>query len=292
MQNPAAIHHYIPIFWTRQWADDGDGQVVRFTKPYHKVIDRRVAPERCFSEKNLYALPGGGPAKQILEEHFFKQLDDLASRALRKMNRFPMEKLSPEETLGWSNFIVSLFHRAPEHLEATKAAGSRIWRNPKPSFEKQYQDMRSPTDPTEYSEYIARRSDHAIETDVLRNLPYLIMNKNISEHLVKCHWVKFPVPDNEIELVLSDDPLLRTNGIMVPGGHFAMPLSPRQLLIIAPERSTIKNIDRVPIKHLVKEMNSWSVQSARKIVVASNLDQMKFISKHFGTVPRPPMYQN
>lgn len=255
------------------------------------MVDRRVTPARCGWRRDLYAIPDAGVSAQILEEKLFKRIDTAAARALHMMLTPTVTTLDPAATLGWVTFIQSLFHRSPENMRVTKLAGKEVWRATLPEFRDAYTAIRAADDPLTFEEYVEKRDPIEAEQSLLWSLPRLIMNDTVGQHLQSIPWVQFHVPPDEPELLLSDDPMMRTNGIKTPNGHIAMPLSPRRLLVIASERSTIKSIDDVPIRQLVKDMNKWTVASARHFVVASDTRQAPFIKKHFGTSPKPSLNQ-
>lgn len=288
MQNPARKHHYIPEFYTKWWAGT-DGRVERFTKHRH-IVDRRVHPARVGWQWDLYQIPHtDGPEAQAVEERFFRQLDDIASVALKKMNASPMVQLDVRETSAWSVFMMSLLHRTPEYLSATKETSRRMWQEMIPEVRERYETLRTSTDPETFEEYVAQRDPAETDRSLMWNLPHLIANARIGSVLNQMEWHALDVPVAEPSLLLSDDPLARTNGILNPGGHLAMPLSPRRLLVVAHEADTMRSIDRMPIRQLVKNMNKWTVESARHFVVATDLSQAPFIRKRFGTNPKTPL---
>jgi hypothetical protein len=282
MANAPHKHHFIPIFYSKAWAGQ-DGQVVRFTKPYRSVIDRRVHPAAVGWEEGLYTIPDA-PAEreQALEERFFKQLDNVAAVAHRKLIANPQIKLDGRDLTAWSTFIMSLLHRSPEHLRSTKEAGKLMWRR---ALEELRDTGRATPEAVE--EYLSASGSQEDVKAILRNLPALISNPNIGQFLNDCHWIRVPIPADEIELLLSDDPLARTNGLRTEDGHVAMPLSPRHFLVAGYKRETVDRIGSMKIRHLVKNMNKWTVSRARHFVVASDTSQAHFIERHFGTDPIP-----
>lgn len=209
------------------------------------MVVRRVHPTRVGWEKDLYSIPGtAAHLAQSLEERFFRQLDDVAARALRKMNPRPIVPLTAVETSAWSVFMLSLLHRTPECLQATKDAARRMWTEVLENVRDQYSDLRSDTDPASFEEYVSSREPAAAEQSLLWGLPELIANPRIGQFVNDMHWAARDIPFNQPELLLSDNALARTNGIRVPGGHLAMPLSPRRLLLIAWERDFAERLKR------------------------------------------------
>jgi len=232
---------------------------------------------------DLYKIPDA-PAEyeQALEEEFFKRLDNDAAVAHQKLIASPMVKLTGTELSAWSTFILSLLHRSPGHLSATKKAGVIFW---KQALQEIRNDGRA--SPAVIDEYLRLSGPHEGEKAILRNLPALISNPKIGQFLNSCKWAVIEAPQGEIALLLSDDPLVRTNGLRTPEGHIAMPLSPRHLLIAAWKLETVQRIRALPIQQVIKMMNAWTVRSARHFVIAPDLRQQPFIEKHFGADPVP-----
>jgi hypothetical protein len=291
--NPPRKHHYLPVFYTKWWAGP-DGRVERFSKHGDTIVDRRVSPSRVGWQKDLYRIPQTAPGyEQAIEQLFFKDLDNKAALALWTMNRATRstrKPLSQLEVSAWATFMMSLFHRSPEYLADVKRAGQRLWLQPSdPDLEAKYAALRGTEDPATYEEYVASRDPKEAEIDTLWNLPHLIANPRIGEVLVRLPWVWFDVPTDCPELLLSDHPLLRTNGLRKPDGHLAIPLSPRRFLLVAANDDIRRKIDQTPVKELVKALNRHTVQNARRFVVASDLKQARFIRKHFGSDPRPSL---
>lgn len=288
-QNPPRRHHFIPEFYSRQWAG-ADGLMERFTKPRDIVVDRRVPPKRVGWQRDLYTIPlSGKDEAQGLEEGFFRVLDDLAAKALAKLLQPQIPQLTDIESSAWATFMRSLMHRSPSDLTATKRAAERIWGRVGPDVHKRYLELRRPADPPTYDEFLAARNPLETERTTLEFLPKLLTGQKIGDFMTKLDWLTFDVPPGEFELLLSDNPLLRTGGLTLPGAHMAMPLSPRRLLVAVPERAVALHIDKQPVGRLVKALNRWTVESARHFVVARDLSQQLFIQRHFGVAPQPPI---
>jgi len=55
--NEPINHHYLPVFYLKQWCGD-DGKVVRYYRPYREVVPSTVIPDNTGYEPNLYTLEG------------------------------------------------------------------------------------------------------------------------------------------------------------------------------------------------------------------------------------------
>lgn len=231
-----------------------------------------------------------GEAAQVLEQHYFRKLDTAAADVLRKLTMPPRPVLSGKDRDIWIRFMLSLLHRSPNYLESVKMMGEQVWNETQPELASRYDQLRGADDPATVEEFLRARNPVATEQHVLLNVPRLLANPGVGEVLAKAHWRRFVVPHDERRLLLSDDPIARTNGLLIPQGHLAMPLSPNYLLVVAPDLAVIRAIENVRPRDTFALMNKWTVQSARHFVVASDLSQAAFVRKHFGADTKAGLY--
>lgn len=113
------------MFYQKRWAGR-DERVCVYSKPHVEVKALRRHPDQVGLEYDLYTIPGVEfEAASHLERRFFLQTDNDASQALAIFEHDPKAPLGARLRSGWSRFIMSLIHRAPEdvatfHREAAK----------------------------------------------------------------------------------------------------------------------------------------------------------------------------
>jgi hypothetical protein len=181
----------------------------------------------------------------------------------------------------WIMFVRSLLHRSPSNLAEYQSTGVKVWRETLKKMEARYDELRQDTDPPSHAEYVASLPPMHGAARVLESLPTTLASNYVLQELSKAPWLLFNVPNSSPSLLLSDAPIVRTNGFHTENGHIAMPLSPRRFLLIARDRKVAESIDRTPIRQLVKSLNRSVVEQARHFVAATDLRQISFISKHF-----------
>lgn len=83
MEQKLPKHHYIPVFYLKEWARP-DGRLTEFSRPTGKdVIPRRTSPKGTGYVRGLYRLDGPNEAaSEAFERIFFHQVDNLAKEAL------------------------------------------------------------------------------------------------------------------------------------------------------------------------------------------------------------------
>ncbi|WP_077145201.1 DUF4238 domain-containing protein [Sphingopyxis sp. KK2] len=283
MQADPAKHHYVPEFYLREWAG-ADGRLERYTRPTPKKIAvRRVFPSQMGFSRNLY----DSPNEKLLERHWletrvFQQIDSCAANVFRKLNDEPPGELTGEDVNAWSVFVRAQFYRTPEGLRAVKESGAQEWLAALDAARDRYQELKSISDPDLFEDYVSLQTEGDIERSVLRTLPGIFSSERVVRILNELHYRIMDTGPSVPQFLISDDFLARTNGLLVENGHFAMPISPRRLLVMTVRRETFDRIGRMTDKELVTAVNRWIVESARHFVGATDLSQDRFIRNRFG----------
>ena len=68
--NEPINHHYLPVFYLEQWCGD-KGKVVRYYRPYRKVVAAPISPDYTGYEPYLNTLEGFPPdLRASIETHY------------------------------------------------------------------------------------------------------------------------------------------------------------------------------------------------------------------------------
>jgi hypothetical protein len=118
--NDPICHHYNPQFYLREWAG-ADGRLVRFYRPYQRVVPAPISPEYTGFEERLYTLEGAADP-QIVETGFFSPVDNAAAPVLERLillgpRLVPVRDLDNKQRSDWTRFLMSLVSRSPQSLE-------------------------------------------------------------------------------------------------------------------------------------------------------------------------------
>ncbi len=185
-------------------------------------------------------------------------------------------------------FIISLLHRGPDSLVAAKVAGSEHFEVARREVRQRYAELREEGDPATFEEFEAEEAYNAADHAFYRSFVKLMVNENVIDFMARMHWRKVTRDSVAPSLLLSDDPLLRTNGFAKADGHFAFPLSPEAMILAFYEEEFASEVMRQSVKQLFVSMNMQTVGAARHFVVARDEKQTRFIRNRFGLTPRPP----
>jgi hypothetical protein len=281
-QDPAK-HHYIPEFYLRRWIG-ADGRLDRYDRPIPgKIMVRRSYPSEVGFERHLYTSLAEPESQQNwMETRLFQVIDSRAAKTLEKLNQNPAPSLSLEDMSYWSVFIRSLHHRTPSRLRDFKTSGHSQWLIAIDKAKSQYSTLKSENDPPTFEEYRLLHTSETVDLLVLRVLPGILFGERVGIFLNNLHKRIYRLPDGLPDYLISDAMLAMSNGLQVAGGHYAIPLSPRSLLIAAYEKDTIVASDEMEPYEMLKAMNRWVVGRARYFVGARDRSQDRFIRNRFG----------
>lgn len=267
--NHPTNHHYLPEFHLKRWADE-QGRIFRFTKPHDALVTRHVFPSQLGFERNLYTVIDPSSNEPFeLETKFFQNVDSQAATAVRKITE--KSALGEDELRSWAIYVRSLMHRTPDDLVRFRNAALAQLKT----------TTRMLAENASIQPALAARTEFDDELIILKTLRRIILNENILSLLVKCHWVAIDLTQANHTLMISDHPVIQTNGLLVEGGHIAMPISPCLLCLGAPNKATVDLIASQSVNWLAKQTNFQVVGGARHFVAATDASQTEFIRKHF-----------
>lgn len=285
-------HHYIPVFYLKRWAGR-DGRLCEFSRPHKDVVPLRRAPSGTGFVDGLYALKGFPPElTQQVEERFFKTVDDGAAEVLRLLEKDgDRALLSVEQRSSWSRFILSLLTRCPEDLANFRNSWAAKMNRVDEEGERRYAEIRGPDDPATLAEYIATEPEEVREKFAFEAYMKLIDNPRIGGKLNMMPWKVVDVDDGRFSLLTSDRPVIRTNGLLVPRGHLALPIGPSKLFVMAAEEETLRGIASVRPRDLVRDCNRSVVESAVRYVYGLSDGQLRYVRAHMGINPEPRLFK-
>tara|TARA_R110002051_G_scaffold95293_6_gene165266 strand:- start:13107 stop:13562 length:456 start_codon:yes stop_codon:yes gene_type:complete len=114
---------------------------------------------------------------------------------------------------------------------------------------------------------------------------------NVARTIHYMLWHVIDTSDADFDFLTSDRPVIRTNGIMIEGGHLAIPIGPRKLFIAAKDDAALRPILALSSRQLVRECNRQMCDYAVKFVYGIDDSQLPFVSKHFATKEQPRLTQ-
>ncbi len=266
-------HHYIPVFYLKQWAD-ANGRLLKFSRPYGETVKHELtSPKKTGYERGLYRVPNlPEDLAEIVEREFMTKMDDLASEVLREFIANVLHGWTLARKEAWSRFIVGLTLRNPENLDRLKAALQCYVDENYDKWRREYEATKKP-DARLFGEIDALEPVKATLITLARS----INNKSLLDKISGLQWGMVDVAGTKYRLVTSDRPVVRTDGLNKPDSHLAVPLSPTRLFIATNNQRTTTKFQSIPPRDLVMAMNKRVVRNALKYVWDTDLTNERLI---------------
>ncbi|ARO31722.1 hypothetical protein NXC14_CH03837 [Rhizobium sp. NXC14] len=289
-QNPSHKHHYIPQFYMKRWTG-GDGQLEIYEKHPRGVNNRRGAPKSTGYQRKLYAMDGfPNEEASAFEKVFFEPADTKASLALAAMERGKFIS-STELRSGWSRFLMGLLLRCPEDVAIFRDNWDDYLSDTSVEIEERYAAQRKKGDPETLVAMIKSRPLKDRQLTMFRIFKTLLDHKNVGNHINQMEWQVLDLSDARFQLLTSDRPIVRTNGLKGEGGHLGLAVSPTALFVATNTKEFMKQILRADPNELVRANNERVVEGAAKYVYAADRTQARFIQNHIGRIPEPRLIE-
>lgn len=251
-------HHYIPVFYLKQWSDC-DGRIRYYVYKNGHFVSDTIAPKNTGYERGLYSVYPDDEQidSNIVEEAYFKKIDTHAANALSILTTDGVGALIEDRVNldHWVRFLVTLRMRDPISLtKMIDEINSRI----------------STNDPRGVA-----LKNFLFEAE---NLKTKILNKEAN-----CDVFEFD--DSKFDLLTSDSPLgFESPEKWVKLNLIALPIGPRKLFVVGFEHKKVVMLKAVAHTDLVRWFNQKLVEHAHKIVWAHDDKQRRFIQNR---LPKP-----
>jgi hypothetical protein len=289
-------HHFLPVFYLKQWASYTDGKLLEYTIKHGKLISKRVGPRGTGFETDLYSFPElPNQAAQYLESVVLQDFDNKASSALQQHLRMSSDPWDAEIRSAWSRFVMGLILRHPDVMQEIRVAAKSLWDKGHDETQRGYEAIRKPNDPVTFEEYMVL---HDPTTELKARLNMIIRafdNIQIGTHINSMKWAIVDLTGSPDILLTSDRPVTRY-ALSKPSGSLFLPISPRKLFLAANDQSTIDDLANGDEHEIVKKANALVVRRARRYVYSRDKWLHDFIkdnmSKEKETTPLFPDLTN
>jgi hypothetical protein len=281
-------NHYFPIFYQKRWAG-ADGQVCLYSKPYKELKAIRRHPSRIGFQYDLYTIPGvDSQTASHLERRFFLQTDNDAAEALSLFETDPKAPLNQRVRSGWTRFVISLIHRAPEEVAIFTRQVAEHLAYAEKEFEQNYSSLRRPDEPETFVEFKLKRPSNLEGRAAAILIQRVIDNQAVGNRFNRMIWT-IVSPPSTYTFVTSDRPIVMTNGLNRPDSHLAIPIGPRKLFIASNEQAIVDQVVAWKPDDLVSFVNNRVVLQARRFCIGTDDRQLRFVANRFGAqLPSSP----
>jgi hypothetical protein len=282
-------HHFIPVFYLKQWCNPATKKLVEYSKKHGKFLTKHVGPRGTGFQTDLYSFPELPPDQaQHLEKVFLQYTDDTAARALAFHLNPPKEpgKWTAELVNGWSRFLLSLHVRHPDVMVEIREALKQIWIKSGEKSQQDYEQIKKPDDPPTFDEYIAKVDPLIPYKARVNSVAKAIDNEYVINHFNSMWWTVVNISQVPRRLLTSDRPFA-TADLLKKEGVLYLPLSPTHLFFATNDRSSADRLRHVRPADLVQQVNAITVGRARRYVYAHDETQARFIANRMSSLLEP-----
>jgi hypothetical protein len=275
-------HHYIPQFYTRQWAGE-DEKLCEFQRPYKALVDKRKYPSATGYLRDLYRVEGvSEEICQSIELGFMRLTDQQAHLVHQQLLTEVGGSLEASSRSAWSRFLMSLMHRNPEKLGwLARGISAGL-----PSFLRQYEhdyaSLRSDHDKPTFEEFADQMVASPTNDIVMQMMLKVCDSQRVGDFLNRMRWHAIRLQDWSLEFLTSDRPLAMTDGMAYERSHLMIPLSPKILFVAVNSSRYFEEIQAMQERKLVKYVNDTVASQAARFVYATNSRQIRFVENRLG----------
>ena len=274
-------HHFVPVFYLKAWAG-ADRQLVRFHRPYRKVVPDRKFPDAMGYQEHLYTFENVPlQFRQTLEKEFFHPVDTKAAEAHQLLLAGQLNALTNDQRVAWARFMMSTQLRTPSGLQELQHIVEQNMR--KIMGIKDDVDyntaFRQPGDPETTYDWLCQHEPQVIENAHKQFLPGLIDHEHLGEHLINMDWSTIGLQEASNTLLTSDRPLLSTGGWKDPKAVLLFPLSKRCLFAATNSRAQTGIVHSGTLSPLVKMVNDLIVRHTVDAVFGDTASHLGFVER-------------
>jgi len=247
-------HHYIPVFYLREWAN-ADGRLVEFSRPTgQEVQPRSTAPKGTGYVRGLYRLNHlSGDAAEAFERFFFSLVDNLAKDSLDILlgrNKVPFNDRGRS---AWSRFVLGTLFRNPERLASTRKYIEDFTLDNYEQDKAAYEAQKAQDDP-DYLEYLVRN----VAYSTIDWTKGMLESPKLAQHMNNMFWSVRDVSDGGLTLFTSDRPVVMTNGLGYDWSNLVMPISPTKAFMACNTVATMNELKSMKTMEFISLCNKGS----------------------------------
>lgn len=275
----ARKHHYVPRFLLDPWRIDGNLYGYYWDGSKQDVCVRKRGVRAFCKELDLLSLETSIVPSDVIESKFFGSVDNLGATVAKELIKNGPTGLSADERSNFGRLLLSLDARRPVNVAAIKEKGVQHFKREldhDPELLEAFKREGIDKKPSEFLAYITHTS---LSDRALLMIQKLVDNPKVGTVLINAHWRVYHLGSGDGSYVLSDRPLLRTEGYDHPETVWALPLSPKALFVASNSLSVIQNFDRQTPLQLRKHMNQSSLNQVDRYVFMIDESNLPLVSK-------------
>lgn len=210
-------------------------------------------------------------------------MSPLDSRAAEALAALEADRHKPTDgalASDWSRFILSLMYRTPERIDFIRRKMRSSDNDPR--LDRAYQALMRDGAPTNLAEYKQSAGDALYDELQARLVRKLIDSPMIGGHLNNMLWSISSLPSPKNGLLLSDSPVMTSNGLGKPDSFVALAISPTRFFLAVNTREMATAFVSQRSDALERAFNDAAVQQAGKLVIGNTDRHLRFVENRLG----------
>jgi hypothetical protein len=270
----------------RNWSvkkETGDEVLLAYSwSPYKAevALKANLGPSGYCYQPDLLTLPDHPDGPDYLERIRFEEIDRLGASAHRKLLTDGVDAISLKQKEEYAKFLLSLEARRPEVLAQIRTSGVADIKR-QLDGDSEIKDALTKIDTNETPAQFYEKNLGSIEVETVQAVvEYLTADSRGFPAAMNSHWgiKKF---SGNLSLVLSDRPLIRHGASGNENSFWAMPLSPDQLLLLAPSKRLFHLLMSQEPGELLRKANISSVGNRDQYVFGTSWTEHGWLKKLF-----------
>jgi hypothetical protein len=212
----------------------------------------------------------------MIERDYMARLDDRAARALRILIDQDQSKLTEEVRSDWARFLIACELRAPRAVDNVISTFKSVLRENLSQDDELRESLKDKTSLDPY-DWLEQTNKHVAADKAKLALISCIESQDVGNIVINMRWSVVPLRDSSHDILTSDCPQLRANGLKERNCVIALPLNPNLLFVATHGRSVMRRLSTSEQTAMVKWVNDNIVRAADRYVFGRTDDHLRFV---------------
>jgi hypothetical protein len=283
MSNPKK-HHHVAQFLLSAWCGT-DGKLAVYARKGNRLVINRHTPEHTAYELNLYTIQALPEADRqwVEREVMSKAVDEPASKIHKRLLAGELAKFDSDDRTDWARFMLAQWLRSPEEIANLRREGREIILKELERDQDEYLAVKGNAPEGTLPDWIDARIKGFDEIMTMgRMLPAVINNEGPGSMIINMRWEVIDLSASKRDLLTSDRPVTRFQGLKSRDCMIMIPLCPRHLFIATHYDHGLARRPQSNIAHLA---NVSIVRAAHARVYGTGVQHRPLAEKLLGKRP-------
>jgi Protein of unknown function (DUF4238) len=271
-------HHYVPRFLLAGWCGT-DGKLACYARKGGRLVIDRHTPEHTAFETNLYAIEALPEAdRQFVEREVMSRVDEPASAVLKRLLAGELHKLGSDERTNCARFMLAQWLRSPEEIAKLRQQGREIILKELERNPEEYLAVKGSAPEETLQEWTEARIKGLDEIATMTQmLPMGINNEGPGSIIINMRWEVIDLAASTVDLLTSDRPVMRFQGLKSRDCMIMIPLGPRRLFVAT---HYDRGLQRQRPKLVARAANMSTVRAAHARVYGTSSQHRALLEKY------------